>query len=144
MENIDGVDNIDFSRDIVLYSQTTKSLEGLKQIENEIRSRNPKSGFECHDTICRQVANRMPRIRKFATEHELILFVSGKKSSNGMILFNECKAANSNTKIIYAEEDINPEWLNGVTTIGICGATSTPSWLMSNVKQKVSNILESL
>ena len=61
-----------------------------------------------------------------------------------MILFNECKAANSNTKIIYAEEDINPEWLNGVTTIGICGATSTPSWLMSNVKQKVSNILESL
>ena len=144
VENIDGVDNIDFSRDIVLYSQTTKSLEGLKQIENDIRSRNPKSGFECHDTICRQVANRMPRIRKFATEHELILFVSGKKSSNGMILFNECKAANSNTKIIYAEEDINPEWLNGVTTIGICGATSTPSWLMSNVKQKVSNILESL
>lgn len=141
VEGVEGIDNIDFSRDIVLYSQTTKSLEGLQQIEAEIRRRQPQASFECHDTICRQVANRMPRIRRFATEHELVLFVSGRKSSNGMILFNECVAANPNTHIIFGEDDIHPEWLDGISTIGICGATSTPSWLMNNVKKKVSDIL---
>ena len=141
VEGVEGVDNIDFSRDIVLYSQTTKSLEGLQQIEAEIRRRRPQASFECHDTICRQVANRMPRIRRFATEHELVLFVSGRKSSNGMILFNECVSANPNTHIIFSEDDILPEWLDGISTIGICGATSTPSWLMNNVKKKISDIL---
>ena len=83
----------------------------------------------------------MPRIRRFATEHELVLFVSGRKSSNGMILFNECVSANPNTHIIFSEDDILPEWLDGISTIGICGATSTPSWLMNNVKKKISDIL---
>ena len=144
VENIEGIDKIDFSKDIVLYSQTTKSLDGLQQIEQEINNRHPKGDFECHDTICRQVANRMPRIRKFAAEHELILFVSGKKSSNGMVLYNECKSVNPNSYIIYSESDILPQWLADVKSIGICGATSTPSWLMANVKQTITNIIETV
>ena len=142
VEDISGVDKVDFSRNIALYSQTTKSREGLKEIEDEIQRRQPKGEFECHDTICRQVANRMPRIHKFAGAHELVLFVSGKKSSNGMILFTECKSVNPNTKMIYSESDIDEKWLENVETIGICGATSTPSWLMDNVKKYVTNLLE--
>ncbi len=142
VESSSDVDKIDFSKDIVLYSQTTKSREGLNAIEEAIRRRNPKGIFECHDTICRQVANRMPRISKFAASHELVLFVSGKKSSNGKILFDECSNANPNAKLIYSEDDIKKEWLENVASIGICGATSTPRWLMANVKQRVEQLLD--
>ena len=141
VETADDVSKIDFTKDIVLYSQTTKSREGLNSIEDEIRRHNPAGIFECHDTICRQVANRMPRIRKFAASHELVLFVSGKKSSNGKILFDECIDANPNAKLIYSEDDIKEEWLDGVNTIGICGATSTPRWLMTNVKRRIEQML---
>ncbi len=142
VEKPEDVAKIDFAHDIVLFSQTTKSLEGLKTIENEIRSRKPDGRFECHDTICRQVANRMPRMRRFATEHELVLFVSGKESSNGMILFNECRKENPNTFMIHSETDIDETLVRKAASIGICGATSTPSWLMNNVKQKVEQIRE--
>lgn len=142
VEDTDDTGKIDFTKDIVLYSQTTKSREGLNAIENAIRQRNPKGIFECHDTICRQVANRMPRIRKFAASHELVLFVSGKKSSNGKILFDECVSANPNAKLIYSDSDIQKEWLERVNSIGICGATSTPRWLMANVKQKIEQLLK--
>lgn len=141
VEDEAGVDRIDFSRDVSLYSQTTKSREGLQHIEEEIRRRKVDGHFECHDTICRQVANRMPRMRRFAAEHSLILFVSGKKSSNGMILFRECHAVNPNTHLIYSEDDIDPAWLVNAESIGICGATSTPLWLMTNVKHKVEHLL---
>lgn len=141
VEDADNIDAIDFSRDIVLYSQTTKSRDGLRAIEDAIAQRNPSGKFECHDTICRQVANRMPRIRKFAAEHELVLFVSDSKSSNGKILYDECMASNPNSKLIYSDADILPEWLDGTDSIGICGATSTPLWLMDNVKRKVEKLL---
>ncbi len=141
VEGVDNIDKIDFSRDVVLYSQTTKSLDGLRQIEQEIARRKPSGRFECHDTICRQVANRMPRMRQFAQEHSLVLFVSGRKSSNGMILYNECRNVNSNTHMIYTPDDIDPTWLDNVETIGICGATSTPLWLMTDVRQKVEEML---
>lgn len=142
VEDLSGADRVDYSRDIVLYSQTTKSREGLKSLADEIRRRKPDGRFECHDTICRQVANRIPRIRQFAAEHELILFVSGKKSSNGMILYNECRDVNPNSHMIFSEADIQPEWLEHVGSIGICGATSTPSWLMANVKSHLESILQ--
>lgn len=142
VEDADSVDKIDFSRNVVLYSQTTKSREGLRGIEEEIRRRKPDGLFECHDTICRQVANRIPRIHKFASEHELVLFVSGQKSSNGMILYNECRNANPNAKLIFSEEDIDASWLHGVVSVGICGATSTPSWLMANVKHKLETLVD--
>lgn len=141
VEDLGGIDKIDFGRDIVLYSQTTKSRDGLKRLEEEIEARHPAGTFECHDTICRQVANRMPGIRKFASEHELVLFVSDKKSSNGKILYNECLDANPNSKLIFSEDDIEPQWLRNANSIGICGATSTPSWLMKNVEQKISDLL---
>lgn len=144
VEDAESVDAIDTGRDIELYSQTTKSRDGLRLIEEAIRRRKTGGRFEVHDTICRQVANRMPRMRRFAEEHGLILFVSGRKSSNGMILFNECASVNPNSRIIYSPSDVEAEWLAGVTSIGICGATSTPSWLMDDVKKKVEELLDGI
>ena len=97
VESVDDLFKIDFSKDVKLFSQTTKSIEGFNQIVEEIKSRiNPSSTFEYNDTICRQVANRIPKIIAFAAKHELILFVSGKKSSNGKVLFDECRKVNPN------------------------------------------------
>ena len=93
--------------------------------------------FEYHDTICRQVANRMPNIRKFAANHDLIFFVCGRKSSNGKILYHECKKVNPNTHLIDQPEEINPSLLTNVYSIGICGATSTPKWLMEECKKVI-------
>ena len=98
--------------------------------------------FRSVDTICRSVANRIPQIRQFAAQHELILFVSGAKSSNGRILFAECKDANPESHLISSEVDIDPAWLEGKERIGICGATSTPRWLMQQVKDAVQHIIE--
>lgn len=137
VEDINSLDKIDFSRDIYLYSQTTKSLQGFKAMVDEISKRKGGSGFESYDTICRQVANRIPKIREFARTHELILFVCGSKSSNGKILFAECRSANLESYQITNASEINPEWLKGKELIGICGATSTPMWLMNDVKDAV-------
>lgn len=135
IESIDEVDNIDFTRDIYLYSQTTKSLQGFKAIVEEIKKRiAPDVKFSSYDTICRSVANRIPQIRQFAQQHELILFVCGSKSSNGRILFAQCLDANPNSYLISNEDEIDPTWLIGVEKIGICGATSTPMWLMNRVR----------
>lgn len=135
IENVDEIDKIDYSRDIYLYSQTTKSLQGFKTIVEEINKRlQPGVRFESYDTICRSVANRIPQIREFAQQHELILFVCGSKSSNGRILFAECLDANPNSHLISNESEIDPEWLKDKENIGICGATSTPRWLMNQVR----------
>ncbi len=141
IENIDEIDKIDYSRDIYLYSQTTKSVQGFQRIVEEIKRRVELGvTFKSFDTICRSVANRIPQIRDFATQHELILFVSGAKSSNGRILFVECLAANANSHLISGEADIDPSWLEGKERIGICGATSTPRWLMQRVSDAVQQI----
>ena len=141
IESIDEIDKIDYSRDIVLYSQTTKSLQGFKQIVDEIGRRvQPGVSFRSYDTICRSVANRIPQIRRFAQQHELILFVSGVKSSNGRILFAECLDANPNSHLISSEREIDPAWLKGKERIGICGATSTPRWLMGRVRDAVISL----
>lgn len=140
IENLEEIDKIDFSRDIYLYSQTTKSLHGFKAIVEEIKNRiGADVVFRSYDTICRSVANRIPQIREFAQQHELVFFVCGSKSSNGKILFAECLDANSNSHMISNENEIDEQWLKGVKSIGICGATSTPRWLMNQVK----NYLES-
>lgn len=137
VEDLNSLDKIDFSRDIYLYSQTTKSLQGFKSMVDEISKRKGGVGFESYDTICRQVANRIPKIREFAKTHELILFVCGSKSSNGKILYAECRSANPESYQITNASEINPEWLKGKELIGICGATSTPMWLMNEVKEAV-------
>ncbi len=138
IESIDEVDKIDYTRDIYLYSQTTKSLQGFKAIVEEIASRvGPGVKFESYDTICRSVANRIPQIREFAHRHELILFVCGHKSSNGRILYSECLDANPDSHLITDETEIDPSWLEGKEYIGICGATSTPRWRMQRVKDYI-------
>lgn len=136
IEKFDDVTRLDFSRDIYLYSQTTKSLDEFHKIINYIQEHiSPTATFRSFDTICRQVANRMPNISQFATRHDLILFVCGRKSSNGKVLFNECKSVNLNSHLIEGPEEIDASWLEGIKTIGICGATSTPKWLMEKCKE---------
>ena len=128
----------DFNKDIRLYSQTTKSLDEFRQIVAYIQEHiSPEASFEYYDTICRQVANRMPNIRTFAANHDLIFFVCGRKSSNGKILFQECKKVNENSYLIDQPEEINCDMLKGATSIGICGATSTPKWLMEECKKVI-------
>ncbi len=136
--NLDDVKRLDFTRDIFLYSQTTKSLDEFHLIIDYISEHiSPEATFKSFDTICRQVANRMPNISAFAMKHDLILFVCGRKSSNGRVLFNECKSVNPNSHLIEGPEEIDPSWTEGVQTIGICGATSTPKWLMEKCRDRL-------
>ena len=135
IEHFDEVSQLDFSRDIFLYSQTTKSLDEFHRIIEYIQEHiSPEATFKSFDTICRSVANRMPNISQFASRHDLILFVCGRKSSNGKVLFCECLRVNPNTHLIEGPEEINPQWLEGIKTVGICGATSTPKWLMEQCR----------
>ena len=140
INNLEQTKKLDFSKSIRLYSQTTKSLDEFQEIvayiENHIEN---EVTFKYFDTICRQVANRIPNIKKFASAHDLIFFVSGKKSSNGKILFNECKKINPNSHFIEGVEEIKIDLLNSAKSIGICGATSTPKWLMEEVLNFLEN-----
>ena len=141
IENVNEIDNIDFSRNVYLYSQTTKSVQELKKIIEAVKLRMTGGAeLKSYDTICRSVANRIPQIREFATRHDLILFVCGSKSSNGKILFGECLDANPNSHLVSNESEIDPQWLVGMKSIGICGATSTPMWLMNSVKSAIERI----
>ena len=138
IENLTEAERLDFTKDIRLYSQTTKSVDEFWQIVNHIKKHiSPDTSFQYYDTICRQVANRMPNIRSFAANHDLILFVCGRKSSNGKILYHECLQINPNTHQIDQPDEINPEWLQNAHSIGICGATSTPKWLMEECKKVI-------
>lgn len=139
--HFDDVMSLDFTRDIYLYSQTTKSLDEFHRIIEYIQAHiSPDATFKSFDTICRQVANRMPNVSNFASRHDLVLFVCGKKSSNGKVLFNECKRVNSNSYQIESPNEIKKEWIEGIKTIGICGATSTPKWLMEQCRDRIGNI----
>ncbi|EEX51478.1 4-hydroxy-3-methylbut-2-enyl diphosphate reductase [Prevotella sp. oral taxon 472 str. F0295] len=138
IEHFDEVPKLDFNRDIYLYSQTTKSLDEFHRIIEYIQSHiSPTAVFRSFDTICRQVANRMPNIARFATQHDVIIFVSGRKSSNGKVLYNECKAVNPNSYHVENAEEINLDWFANAKTVGICGATSTPKWLMEECRDHI-------
>lgn len=144
IEKLEEVSRLDFNKDIRLYSQTTKSLDEFKEIIAYIKEHiSPNVTFQYYDTICRQVANRIPNIRRFAAAHDLVFFVSGKKSSNGKMLFNECLKVNPNSHLIENANEINEALLSGATSIGICGATSTPKWLMEETEQHICQILQS-
>ena len=145
VEDIAGLDKIDFSRDIALYSQTTKSLEGFRTIIEEIKRRkSPEANFESFDTICRRVSNRVEHLKQFAADHEVILFVAGSKSSNGKILFNHCIDVNPQTYLVSNASHLQADWLKGTETIGICGATSTPRWLMEQVRDRAAKMISEL
>lgn len=137
--DFEDVKKLDFSRDIYLYSQTTKSLDEFQRIIEYIKQNiSSDATFKSFDTICRQVANRMPSIASFAARHDLLLFVCGRKSSNGRVLFNECQRVNANSHLIEGPEEIDPQWFSDeLKTIGICGATSTPKWLMEECRDAI-------
>ena len=138
VENLVDVKRLDFHRDIFLYSQTTKSLDEFESIIEYIRQHvAPGVNFRSFDTICRQVANRMGNIREFASKHDVVLFVSGRKSSNGRVLFNACVDVNPNSYHIESASEIDLHWLDNADTIGICGATSTPKWLMEECRDYI-------
>jgi len=140
IEHLKEVEQLDFQRDIFLYSQTTKSLDEFHRIIDYIQQHiSPTATFKSYDTICRQVANRMPNIASFASKHDVILFVCGRKSSNGKVLFNECKNINPNSYLIERADEIDMQWMKDKNTIGICGATSTPKWLMEECREYIMN-----
>ena len=140
IESLEDAKRLDFTHDIYLYSQTTKSLDEFHCIIEYIQQHiAPTATFKSFDTICRSVANRMPNISQFAAKHDLILFVCGRKSSNGRVLYNECKRVNDNTHLIEGPEEIDASWLENIQTIGICGATSTPKWLMEQCRDAILN-----
>ena len=141
IESFDEVKKLDFSRDIYLYSQTTKSLDEFHRIIDYIQSHMASGAtFKSFDTICRSVANRMPNISQFAAKHDLILFVCGRKSSNGKVLYNECLRVNPNTHLVEDPQEIQKEWLESIQTVGICGATSTPRWLMEQCSEAIQQM----
>jgi 4-hydroxy-3-methylbut-2-enyl diphosphate reductase len=139
------LDRIDFTRPVRLYSQTTKSVGGFRNLVSEITGRMEKASpdgkidFEWNDSICRQVSNRSGQLRDFASKYDAIVFVSGKKSSNGMILYKECLNVNPNTYLVSEPSDVEPAWFSGVSTVGVCGATSTPMWLMEEIGNEIRN-----
>lgn len=142
IEDASGLDKIDFKRNIALYSQTTKSLEGFRAIIAEIERRlQPGANFEYHDTICRQVANRVDHLRQFSTGKDVVLFVAGAKSSNGKVLYRHCLDVNPNTYLVADPTEIEASWLTEAKSIGICGATSTPRWLMDEVAARANEIV---
>jgi 4-hydroxy-3-methylbut-2-enyl diphosphate reductase len=143
IEDENDLSKIDFSRPIILFSQTTKSIEGFNNLVNTIKeklSTISNTQFEYHDTICRNVANRIPNIKKFATQFDVILFVAGAKSSNGKVLFNECLSVNPRTYLVSSADELNPEWFKDIKSVGICGATSTPKWLMEEIKLRTEGL----
>lgn len=138
IEKFDDVKKLDFSRNIYLYSQTTKSLDEFHHIIDYIRDHiSPGAEFKSFDTICRQVANRMPNIAAFAGRHDVVIFVAGRKSSNGKVLFKECLSVNPNSHQIESAAEIDMRWFNNAETVGICGATSTPKWLMEECREYI-------
>ena len=143
IESLEEAKRLDFGKSIRLYSQTTKSLHEFREIVEYIQAHiAPGLTFQYYDTICRQVANRIPNIRQFAASHDLVFFVSGKKSSNGKMLFSECRKVNPNSHLIDSTDEIDASLLAGARSIGVCGATSTPKWLMEEITQSIRSKIE--
>jgi 4-hydroxy-3-methylbut-2-enyl diphosphate reductase len=135
IKNIQDLDKIDFSRPVTLFSQTTKSTKEFYEIAEEIKKRQAE--FKANDTICRQVSNRDVQLREFAQKFDVIIFVSGKKSSNGKVLHKVCESVNPRSYFISEVEELRPEWFENCQTVGVCGATSTPMWLMEEVADSI-------
>ncbi len=138
VEGPDDLAAIDFSRPIYLLSQTTQPLDLFEQVRSEIlrRAADP-AAVQVRDTICRQVSNRNPHLREFAARYQVILFVSGRKSSNGKALYEVCASVNPRTHWVEEPDELRPEWFADCQSVGICGATSTPKWLMEQVAAAV-------
>lgn len=137
VEHSDDLQKIDPNRPVVLFSQTTKSVDEFKKLSANIQSQSQKGEVEAHDTICRQVSNRVIYLQKFAIRYEVIIFVGGQSSSNARVLFNVCKQHNERSYFVTSPDDLQSGWFTGIETVGICGATSTPQWLMDKVAAQI-------
>lgn len=134
IERMEDLNKVDFSRPVRLFSQTTMPVDSFRFLAETMSQRmEHPDDFAYRDTICRQVANRIPHLKEFAQQHDVVLFVSGKKSSNGKALFGVCKEVNPRSYFISHPEEMTPEMTEGAQTIGVCGATSTPRWQMEQV-----------
>lgn len=142
IECVEEAAKLDFSHSIALFSQTTKPLEGFRKIVDYITEHiEAPAEFRYFDTICRQVANRLPNIRAFASRHDVVVFVCGLKSSNGRVLHEACRQENPHSYLVDTPEAIQPEWFVNAQSVGICGATSTPKWLMENCAERIRAII---
>ncbi len=143
---IEDLDNIDFTKAINLFSQTTKNIDGFYEIQDEIKKRmvaaqgKENVEFIVNDTICRQVSHRQPQLHEFVKKHDVIVFVSGQKSSNGKMLYQVCKEENPNTYFVSDVDELNADWFKNADSIGICGATSTPRWLMEKIAKNIETL----
>lgn len=146
IESLNDLDRLDFTKPIYLFSQTTKSVEEFQAIVREIQqhiassSSNSSPIFEYHDTICRNVANRVKRLQEFARSNDVVVFVGGKKSSNAKVLYNHCLEVNPSTVFVSSADDVTNELIrscHAVDKVGICGATSTPKWLMQQIRSRI-------
>ena len=146
VRNEEDLDKVDYSRPVYFFSQTTKSSKGFEKMRSLMEQRSAAAQekeireelLSSNDTICRQVSNREPQLKKFSAMHDVIIFVSGKKSSNGKALFEVCNAVNPKSYFVSDVEELDPHWFENVESVGICGATSTPMWLMEKVRNHIS------
>jgi 4-hydroxy-3-methylbut-2-en-1-yl diphosphate reductase len=143
--SFEDLEKIDFNKSIYIYSQTTKSPKAYQEITLEIEKRvkmstNTNIKYIVNDTLCRQVSGREPQLKQFSTLNDVVIFVSGKKSSNGKMLYQSCKNENQNSYFISDIDELKADWFLGVNSVGICGATSTPRWLMESVQKAIEKI----
>jgi len=143
----DDFDKIDISKPVYLFSQTTMSVKEYSELTEILRFKmealgveDPGNNLVIHKTICGQVSNREPHLKTFAKKHDIIIFVSGRESSNGKMLYSVCKNVNPDTHFVSSIEELDKSWFTGKKSVGICGATSTPKWLIENIRDIISNI----
>ncbi len=139
VDNPNDVREIDPGKPATLFAQTTMSIDKFNQLEKNIREHARNSNLKIHDTICRQVSGRVPRMKEFSARHDVIVFVGGKKSSNARILYDACLQTNRRSYFISFPEELNYEWFSDAGSVGVCGATSTPRWLMEQVRERILN-----
>ncbi|MRT91549.1 4-hydroxy-3-methylbut-2-enyl diphosphate reductase [Ancylomarina sp. 16SWW S1-10-2] len=138
IESVEDLKKVDFEKPVSLFSQTTKTISGFKEITDVLKLKC-QNDLKINDTICRQVANRMPNIREFAKKYDVIVFVSGRKSSNGKLLFDVCKQENEQSYFVSQPDEVKMTWFSEAKSIGISGATSTPSWLMKQIETNIKS-----
>ena len=141
IEGLEEAARLDFSRDTCLFSQTTKPLGEFRRIVDYITAHmQPPATFRYFDTICRQVANRLPNIRAFAARHDVVVFVCGLKSSNGRVLYEACRSVNPRAYLVDTPATLRADWFAGARSVGVCGATSTPKWLMEDCREAIARL----
>jgi 4-hydroxy-3-methylbut-2-enyl diphosphate reductase len=143
----DDFGKIDISKPVYLFAQTTMSVKEYRNLADILHTKmkeqgnnDPARNLIINNTICGQVSNREPHLKAFAKKHDTIIFVSGKESSNGKMLYSVCKNVNPDTHFVSSHEELDKSWFTGKNSVGICGATSTPKWLIENIRDIISNI----